>query len=201
MKEAYFFGECYAVCPDCLIPRADTELLVEEALALLPEGARFADFCTGSGCIALSVLLQRPDTQAFAVDISPRALAVAKENAERHALTERVHFFEADLLSDEPLPFPVPDYILSNPPYIQSAVIPTLAPEIAFEPSLALDGGKDGLVFYRTMLARFSPKCFLFEIGFDQGEAVAALGTAAGYLATVKKDAGGCDRLVILQRP
>lgn len=200
LGEAYFFDECYTVGPDCLIPRADTELLVEEACARLPRGARFADFCTGSGCIALSVLLHREDTSAVAVDISDAALAVAKENAARFSLNDRVDFCKADLLSDAPLPFDTPDYILSNPPYIESAVIPTLAPEIAFEPASALDGGEDGLLFYRTLLTRFSPKLFLFEIGYDQGGAVAALGEAAGYQATVKQDAGGCDRLLILER-
>ncbi|MBQ9735819.1 MAG: peptide chain release factor N(5)-glutamine methyltransferase [Clostridia bacterium] len=200
LGEAFFFDERYAVSPDCLIPRADTELLVEEACARLPKGARFADFCTGSGCIALSVLLHREDTRAVAVDVSPRALAVAKKNAARMLLEERVDFFEADLLSDAPLPFPIPDCILSNPPYIPSDVIPTLAPEIAFEPALALDGGEDGLVFYRTLLSRFSPRLFLFEIGYDQGDAVSALGEAAGYTVTVRQDAGGCDRLVVLTR-
>ena len=79
-------------------------------------------------------------------------------------------------------------------------MISSLAPELAHEPKLALDGGEDGLLFYRTLLCRFSPSLFLFEIGYNQGEPVARLGEAHGYTATVKKDLGGCDRLVILSR-
>lgn len=199
LGEAWFFDECYEASANCLIPRADTELLVEEAIHLLPDGALFADLCTGSGCIALSVLAHRPDLSAIAVDVSAAALAVARRNAARLALTERVRFLEADLLCDA-LPCPPPTYILSNPPYIPSAVVPTLAPELAAEPRIALDGGEDGLLFYRTLLSRFTPKLFLLEIGFDQGAAVCALGEAAGYRATCKKDAGGNDRLVLLEK-
>lgn len=197
--EEYFYGERFLVSPDCLIPRADTELLVEEAIRRLPSGARFADLCTGSGCIALAVLGARPDTHAYAVDVSPAALAMAKQNAEALGLSDRITFYETDLLK-EALPFPRPDVILSNPPYIESGVIPTLAPELGHEPMLALDGGEDGLLFYRRMLDTLSPALFLFEIGFNQGNAVSALGRAHGYNATVKQDLGGRDRLVILSR-
>ena len=199
LGEAYFYGNRFLVSPDCLIPRADTELLVEEACRLLPKNARFADFCTGSGCIALSVLANRSDTSALAVDVSAAALEMAKKNAEALELSSRVSFLCADLFADA-LPADIPHYILSNPPYIRADVIPTLAPELAHEPKLALDGGEDGLRFYQAFLERFSPDFFLFEIGFDQGAAVAALGEAHGYHATVKKDLGGCDRLVILSR-
>ena len=95
---------------------------------------------------------------------------------------------------------PVPEYILSNPPYIQSGVLPTLEPELSFEPRIALDGGEDGLLFYRTFLERFSPKVFYFEIGYDQREALFTLGEAKGYTARCARDAGGCDRLVVLSR-
>lgn len=197
LGEAYFFGNRFAVSPDCLIPRADTELLVEEACRLLPEGACFADLCTGSGCIAVSVLAARPDTAALAVDVSEEALAVARQNAAACGVSERIELLCADILKDAVC---APDYILSNPPYIRRDVIPTLAPELSHEPTLALDGGEDGLDFYRALVARFSPKLFLLEIGFDQGDAVAALGKAAGYTATVKQDLGGRDRLVVLTR-
>lgn len=199
LGEAYFCGERFTVSADCLIPRADTELLVEQAAQLLPHGALFADLCTGSGCIAIALLCLRPDLSAIAADISPAALAVAKENAEALGVSDRIRFCKADLLGDT-LPFPMPDYLLSNPPYIKEDVLSTLAPELGFEPRIALDGGEDGLIFYRSFLARFHPACFLFEIGFDQGEAVSALGEAAGYRACVRKDLGGRDRVVILTK-
>ena len=194
---ADFFGMRFFVSPDCLIPRPDTEILVEEACRLLPTGAHFADLCTGSGCIALSVLAHRPDTTALAVDISPAALAIAKKNADALGLSDRVTFLLADVLSSD---IALPAYILSNPPYIQSEVIPTLAPELAHEPALALDGGSDGLLFYRDMLSRFSPKAFLFEIGYDQGEAISALGKERGYAVRIVRDLGGCDRVALLTK-
>lgn len=197
LGEVYFFGRRFFVSPDCLIPRADTEVLVEEACRLLPPGAHFADLCTGSGCIALSVLAQRPDTTALAADISDGALAVARKNAEALGLSDRVTFLRADVLRDE---IPLPPYILSNPPYIASSVIPTLAPELAHEPSLALDGGEDGLLFYRAMLCRMSPTLFLFEIGYDQGEALSLLGDAHGYDVRILPDLGGCDRVAVLTK-
>jgi release factor glutamine methyltransferase len=197
LGEAYFFGNRFFVSPDCLIPRADTEILVEEACRVLPEGAHFADLCTGSGCIALSVLLARPDTTALLVDISSAALAVAKRNAEALGVSDRATFLLADVLTEE---LSLPAYILSNPPYIESGVIPTLAPELAHEPAIALDGGEDGLLFYRQMIARFSPALFLFEIGYDQGEALPPLGEARGYATKIRKDLGGCDRLAILKK-
>lgn len=199
LGEVCFYGERYTVSRDCLSPRPDTELLVEDACLTLPKGARFADFCTGSGCIALALLRAREDLTAVAVDVSEKALAIARKNAEDLGLSSRVEFVLCDLLRDE-LPFDAPDYILSNPPYIQTEVIPTLAPELAFEPLIALDGGEDGLVFYRAMLTKFSPKRFYFEIGYDQKNAVTALGSAAGYTARTSRDAGGCDRLVVLEK-
>ena len=199
LGEAYFYGARYTVSRDCLAPRADTELLVEEACRTLPKGAHFADLCTGSGCIALAVLAARPDTTALAVDVSEGALALAKENAKAQGLASRISFLHADLLKDE-LPLALPEYILSNPPYIQTDVLPTLEAELAFEPRIALDGGKDGLLFYRTFLARFSPKAFYLEIGYDQRDAVSTLGEAAGYRARCARDAGGCDRLVVLTK-
>ena len=199
LGEVYFYGERYAVSADCLSPRADTELLVEDAVRTLPDGAYFADFCTGSGCIALSVLAHRPDTTALAVDVSDKALALAKKNAEALGVAARVTFLSCNLLSDT-LPRPVPDVILSNPPYIQTGVLPSLEKELSFEPRLALDGGEDGLLFYRTFLSRFSPKTFYFEIGYDQRNAVVALGEEKGYAARCARDAGGRDRLVVLTK-
>ena len=199
LGEAYFFGERYTVGADCLIPRADTEILVEYACRHLPKNALFADLCTGSGCIALSVLAHRPDLCAVAADISEGALAIAKKNAESLGLSDRIRFFKTDLLSDE-LPFSLPDFALSNPPYINRKALSALSPELSFEPQIALDGGEDGLVFYRTFLARFSPECFLFEIGFDQAADLRALGEASGYSVAIHRDLGGNDRLAVLEK-
>ena len=147
-----FCGQEYEVNEHTLIPRADTEVLVEEALKRLPRGARFADLCTGSGCIAVSTLCMRRDTAAVAVDLFPETLEVARRNAVRNGVGDRVEFYRADVLA--PLPFEAGglDAILSNPPYIRTEVVGTLAPELAYEPRAALDGGEDGLIFYRAII-------------------------------------------------
>ncbi|MBP3436779.1 MAG: peptide chain release factor N(5)-glutamine methyltransferase [Clostridia bacterium] len=201
LGETGFYGEAFSVSPACLIPRADTEILVEEAIRRLPKGALFADLGTGSGCIALSVLRHRPDTSAIAVDISRDALDIAKKNAVRLGLSERIRFLEADLLSPSPLSLvKEADAILSNPPYIRQGVLEDLAPELSFEPLSALNGGRDGLLFYKAILSSYFPSLFLFEIGFDQGQALFALGKEKGYTPALKKDLGGNDRVVILTR-
>lgn len=195
--KAGFYGEEFAVSPACLIPRADTELLVERAIALLPPGAVFTDLGTGSGCIALSVLKHRPDCRAFAVDISGPALEIARKNAAALGVAARVTFCMADMCA--PLPAGVArDFILSNPPYIETEVLPSLAPELAAEPRGALDGGADGMEFYRAVLANAHPRFALFEIGFDQGKRMRALGEAQGYRTAIEKDFGGNDRLAVL---
>ena len=192
LGEAPFYRSVLAVGEGCLIPRADTERLVELAIRELPPGAHFADLCTGSGAIAVTVLAERPDTTALAVDISEEALAFAAENARRLGVTDRLTLCRLDLLAEAPDgPF---DAILSNPPYIPSAVVPTLSPEVGHEPSLALDGGEDGLVFYRRLLS-FRPCLhdggfFLFECGYDQKEAIAALAEAHGLTNTPFYDYG-----------
>lgn len=199
LGEVGFYGELYTVSSDCLIPRADTELLVEEAIRALPAGGTFWDLGTGSGCIAISVLAHRPDLRAVAVDVSQRALALAGQNAEKNGVSERVTLLCADLLSGEGMPSSDGVCaILSNPPYIRSAVIPTLKSELSYEPREALDGGEDGLLFYRTILDRYSAPLYLFEIGYDQADALRALANERAMRATVSKDLGGNDRLVLI---
>ncbi len=200
LGEVSFFEERYFVSPDCLIPRADTELLVEKAIELLPRGARFADLCTGSGCIAVSVLSHRPDTEAVAVDISEAALAIAQKNAVKNGVSSRISFIKEDILSPHTLKTDSFDFILSNPPYIRADVMSSLMPELSFEPSLALCGGEDGLIFYQKMLSFFSPRLFFFEIGYDQGNNICRLAAENGYKAELLKDLGGNDRLAILRR-
>lgn len=198
LGEEYFWRYRFVVTPDVLIPRPDTERLVELAIQALPQNGRFADLCTGSGAIALSVAADRPDALCDAVDISAEALAVAKENAALLQVGCRVCFHQADLLTDDPLEGEY-DLILSNPPYIPSADI-ALYPSLCYEPQIALDGGTDGMDFYRALLARFAPHlkdsgAFLFEIGFDQGDAIRTLADSMGFSCTVTKDYGGNDRV------
>ncbi len=189
---APFYRGSFAVGEGCLIPRADTERLVEIAVKSLPHGAHFADLCTGSGAIAVSVLAERPDTTAVGIDVSPSALAFAEENARRFGVLNRLSLRCADLLKETPEgSF---DAILSNPPYIPSEDLSTLAPELGYEPALALDGGADGLVFYRRILS-FAPLLreggfFLFECGYDQKEALSALADGCGMSFTPYYDYG-----------
>lgn len=200
--EVGFCHETYRVTPDCLIPRADTELIVETAARRLPRGAHFADLCTGSGCIAVSTLTARTDCTADAYDIAEKTLALAAENAARNGVAERIHFHRRDLLTEEI--DGVYDAILSNPPYIRDDVLPTLAPELAFEPRIALAGGRDGMDFYRAILTlgagHLAPGgFFLFEIGYDQKQAILDLAAAHGYRAEVTDDLGGNPRCACLQ--
>lgn len=200
-----FYRGTFRVTPDCLIPRADTEILVEEAVRRLPQGAYFADLCTGSGCIGIATLAERPDTRALGVDLSQGALKLAAENAERNGVANRFRLMRADLLTVDPAALGRFDAILSNPPYIRSEVVDTLSAEVRHEPRMALDGGADGLVFYRALL-RLAKACLtdsglcLFEIGYDQGAAIRALAASNGFACEVKRDFGGQDRVAVLTR-
>lgn len=200
-----FCGQEYEVNEHTLIPRADTECLVEEALKLLPRGARFADLCTGSGCIAVSTLCMRRDTTAVAVDLFPQTLEVAGRNAARNGVADRVRFLQADVLCPLLEEIGCFDAILSNPPYIRTEVVETLAPELAYEPSAALDGGTDGLDFYRAVLLHHAPRLkadgfILFEIGYDQAKDLRRLSAAHGFACRIVRDLGGCDRVAVLTR-
>ena len=146
-----FFGLRMFCGKGCLIPRPETEMLAEIAIKKLPRNGILLDLCTGSGCIPVAVLNNRPDVTAVAVDISENALAYAKKNAEYHNISpERLKFVCADIYEYKP-DF-LPDVIVSNPPYIKSADMETLSLEVLHEPSIALDGGHDGLDFYKLIL-------------------------------------------------
>lgn len=198
-----FWRQTYRVTPDCLIPRADTEILVEEAVKRLPIGARFADLCTGSGCIGISVLAERPDSTALGVELSAKALSLAAENAHINRVDGRFSLMQADILSLEPQQLGSLDAILSNPPYIRTDVLDSLSAEVQCEPRMALDGGADGLRFYRALL-RLVTACLrkdgfcLLEIGYDQGEQICTLAAEHGLSCTLRKDYGGQDRVAIL---
>ena len=206
LGEWEFYRQTYEVSPVCLIPRADTEILVEAAIRLLPIGAHLADLCTGSGCIAISTLAERIDTTAVALEKFPETLSLAKRNAEKNKVLDRFCGICADVLQapTKILGFAPFDAILSNPPYIPTEDIDELSPEVHAEPFAALDGGKDGLVFYRAILKNYTPLLkkdgfFLFEIGFDQADALISLAKEHNFAhVRVLCDLGGRDRVVYI---
>ena len=182
LGEAYFYGRRFSVTPDVLIPRFDSETMVAWAVAHMPRHSRAVDVCTGSGCLAVTLKLERPDADVFASDLSAAALSVAKQNAGE--LGAQITWAQGDLL--QPFCDQTFDVILSNPPYIPTADVAGLQREVAaHEPRLALDGGKDGLVLIRTLVrqaqALLRPGGLLcVEMGDEQGEAVRALFAAHG---------------------
>ena len=202
----WWFCRCeFYVDENCLIPRPDTELAVETAQKLLPQRARFADLCTGSGCIAISLLDLRADLCGLAVDLYPKTLDIAKKNAEKNSVSDRISFRLGDVLSQGLLGDEIFDAIISNPPYIKSDVVPTLSSEVGYEPQAALDGGDDGLIFYRAMIDNFaknlsSDGCFIFEIGYDQADDIRSVACERGFYCEIKKDLGGNDRVAVLRR-
>lgn len=210
LGEWAFYRQTYRVAPGCLIPRSDTEILVEEAIRKLPKGAFFADLCTGSGCIAISILCERKDTTAIAVDLSEDALQIAAENAERNGVRDRLILKKADLITVKPEEWgselPMPDAIFSNPPYIRTGDLVDLSPEVGAEPRMALDGGEDGLIFYRRLfpIAQewLQPEGFcLFEIGYDQAKDIQALARNRFASCRILRDFGGNDRVAVLEKP
>ena len=199
--EEAFYDLVFKVNEDVLIPRPDTEHLVEKAIGLLPKGGHFADLGTGSGCIAVTVLKHRPDVTGVALDLSAKALAVALFNAKEKGVDGRVTFVEGDMRK-EPLQDALFDLVISNPPYIPRADIKKY-PSLAYEPQSALDGGEDGMDFYTAILKDYRKNLkknggFLFEIGFDQGDAIRDLGKSLGYSCSVYKDYGKNHRVALL---
>lgn len=202
-RQRAFFGREFLVTGDTLLPRPETELLVEAALRALPEEARALDIGTGTGCIAITVAAEKPSTRLVAIDLSDAALAVARVNAENHAVSDRIEFLSSDLYTAlTPEKHGYFDTILANPPYIATSQLATLEPELGFEPRMALDGGDDGLIFIRTIVAgapgflKRGGRLFL-EIGFDQGARVSRLMSEAGFTdVAVQQDYAGHDRIL-----
>lgn len=238
--EQDFMGLTFVVNEKVLIPRQDTEVLVEEVMRYLHDGMRLLDLCTGSGCILLSLLHYSNDCTGVGADLSEEALQIARENERRilgtkacelqsagdgagmeqwrgqspgaeektadevgHIASQSVTWIQSDLFErlDSSEKF---DIIVSNPPYIRTAVIDTLMPEVKeHEPYLALDGREDGLYFYREIIAQAGAYLnregmLFFEIGYDQGEEVRRLMEEAGYCdVEVVKDYAGFDRVVL----
>ena len=202
--EAPFRGNSFMVDPRVLIPRPETEELCAWVLEVIPpSGADVLDLCCGSGCIGLSLAVSRPDLHVTLSDCSADALEVARINAYR--LGVQVFFHRGDLL--EGFPSDSFDCIVSNPPYIPSGECPRLQPEVLSEPVLALDGGPDGLGFYRRIASDavriLRPSGLLFlELGFGEAESVAGLLNAAGFTdITVRRDLSGFPRMILAGSP
>lgn len=204
--EQEFMGYPFCVNEHVLIPRQDTEILVEEAIQVMRPKMKVLDMCTGSGCIVLSILKMcrekyyMTDLQGIGADVSEEALKVARENGRR--LGVPVTWIQSDLFAKIPEEEKY-DVIVSNPPYIETAVIDTLQEEVRLhDPYIALDGKEDGLYFYRRIISEagkyLKPQGkLMFEIGCEQAKAVEELMKNAGYeQITVKKDLAGLDRVV-----
>ncbi|MBI2458136.1 MAG: peptide chain release factor N(5)-glutamine methyltransferase [candidate division NC10 bacterium] len=231
-----FWSLPLAVSSGVLIPRPETETLVEASLAILrrappqplrrspaptptpwvpggpapsPQPPVILDLCTGTGAVAVALARELPAARIIATDISRRAIRVARANAERHGVADRVTFLRGDLWRalDGHAPADGVDLIVSNPPYIPSGTLATLMPEVQWEPRRALDGGRDGLHFHREIIAG-APQhlrpggCLLLEIGADQAAAVRGLlaTTTAFEVPRVFQDLAGRDRVVVARR-
>ncbi len=210
--ERYFYGRSFAVDQRVLIPRPETELLVERALALSntdsfqqKEKLSIIDLGTGSGVLAITLALELPKAEVWAVDLSAAALSVARSNAEKHGLAGKIKFaagnYFAALRSNAPLRF---NLILANPPYITSGELCTLPDDVRnYEPKLALDGGLTGLAGYEAIIRELphwlaSPGALLLEIGCEQQQSVTGLCEAAGLFKTITcyRDLAGLPRVV-----
>ena len=199
--EAPFCGRVFYVDSRVLIPRPETELLCSWALELLPDrdGIRVLDLCCGSGCIGLTIAAERPSYSITLSDLSGDALSVASKNAE--SIGAKVSLHRGDLTADLPRAFF--DCVISNPPYIPSAECACLQPEVCREPVLALDGGTDGLFFYRRIASEVSAVLkkhgiLLLELGFGESEAVSSILSAAGFTnIEIRSDWNGIPRMIM----
>ena len=202
-----FYGLPMFVTPDVLIPRMDTELLVDTAKELLngrKMDARVLDLCCGSGCIACAVGHEMPAARIVAVDLSAKALEVTRRNVAANRLSSRVICMQADATASPPMSMGQFDMIVSNPPYVRSADMKKLDPSVRdFEPSWALDGGKDGLKFYKAIIEHWeallrSGGYLLFEVGEGQAESVKEMLLTGGFRSVSSKfDTLGVERVVI----
>lgn len=197
-----FMGLEFKVSKDVLVPRFDTECLVEEAMLVTNDNDKVLDICTGSGCIIISLMNYKNGIEGYGADISKEALNLANENAERLCKPDnKPQFILSDLF--EGVNHTDFDVIVSNPPYIKTSDIETLMSEVKdYDPYIALDGGEDGLLFYREIALKAPDYLkkggyLLVEIGFDEGDAVKELLIQNGFdCVKIIKDLSGCDRVV-----
>ena len=202
-----FFKLDFEVTPEVLIPRPESEAIVEIALELLPadRGSRFADVGTGSGCLAISILHELPNASGIATDISAAALAVARCNAQTQRVADRLQLIESDLLTAIPGGEQF-ELIVSNPPYVPDDDIDSLQREVKREPRSALAGGSDGLDVIRRLLHEAAPRIqtgghLVFEFGFGQAELLLNLIDRSQWnLIEVRKDLQGIPRVLVLER-
>jgi release factor glutamine methyltransferase len=201
-----FWGLDFVVTPDVLIPRPETELVIEEAIAFASRTLtrRIIDVGTGSGCLAVALAIEFAAARIVATDISSDALAVATRNAERHSVIGRITFVETDLIDDAGAPAHL---IVSNPPYVPVADAATIQPEVGrYEPRTALYAGEDGLAVIRRLLASAPQKLaelgwLIVEFGFGQEPAVRAAAADAGWqVARIRADLQGIPRVAVLRR-
>ncbi len=199
-----FYGYEFKVNENCLIPRADTETVVEVAKKLLPkdETVRIADLCAGSGCIGITLLRERKNMLCDGVELYEKTLEIAKENADLNGVSDRYNPILADVLAGDCLEGKY-SAIISNPPYIRRDVLDSLSDEVKKEPVAALDGGEDGLIFYRAILDLYAKNLdgngrFIFEIGYDQGAHLKALAAERDMTCDIICDLGGRDRVAVI---
>ena len=210
INQCEFMSFPFYVNENVLIPRPDTEILVETVINFVGSGVLNQlpiglDLCTGSGCIAISIAHYCQNVRMIASDISAEALNIATRNATTNRVIDRINFIQSDMFTKLPKQYHSAfDFIISNPPYIETNVIPTLGANVKnFEPHSALDGGTDGLDFYRQIA--INAKCFLkpntplfLEIGSEQAESVSQILTHAGFTqTTILKDLAGLNRIII----
>ena len=201
--KAYFYREEYIVNKSCLIPRQDTEILVDYAVKHIPRGEYFLDLCTGSGCIGISTLKNTEGTRATLADLSFDALSVARLNAEENGVFDRCDLKVADVcrgaLCDSCFA------VLSNPPYVTEEAYAGLEDEIGFEPRMAFVGDDEGLMFYKRLTPIYrnviADEGFIaYEIGYDQGEALYKIAEENSMTCEIIKDLSGNDRVAVLRK-
>lgn len=203
----WFRDSEFLVSPACLIPRPETEMLVELAVEALPKGGRVLDLCTGSGCVGLSVLRERPDVTGVLLDISEAALEIAVQNADKLDVFGRCRIIRGDVT--EPAPAELADQrfdvILANPPYITAEEMKSLEPELSYEPQIALTDGGDGMSVVRGILENYpallkDDGTLAMEIGCGEGSSAIAEGERASLRCHVEKDLAGLDRVLVCER-
>lgn len=205
-KKQEFMKLTFYVDENVLIPQPDTEILVEEVLKIAKREnkEKILDMCTGSGCIGISLANGLENAKITMSDISKKALQIAEKNAKNNNIEEKIKIIESDLFKNIKEKF---DIIVSNPPYIETKVIPTLSKQVQKEPILALDGGKDGLLFYRKLINEaplfLKDEGYLcMEIGYNQKEKVIKLAKKEGIFSKIEqvKDLSGNDRVIICKK-
>ncbi len=199
LGECWFYGLPIKIGKGCFIPRMDTEILAQKVMELLPIEGKFAEICSGSGCISKAIMANRSDVTGLALELYPKPLSYTEENLKEF---DRIDVKKFDALDpDDYKTLGKLDIIVSNPPYIPSDDIEMLDSVVQCEPRTALDGGEDGLTYYRAIIEYGNDNLneggrFLFEVGFDQAEDVEKLLQAKGFDTRTYKDLGGIERVV-----